>query len=144
MRIRDWSSDVCSSDLAVAKIEGKPLWRLLAERYNDGAYDETVMVYPGGGYYYPGKGLDRLKDEMRGYRDQGYSVVKMKIGGADLETDLARIEAVIGVTGEGRFLAVDANGRFDLDTAVAYGEAMAPYGLFFSEDPGAPPDRSEE
>src|SRR3546814_2818124 len=61
---------------AVAKIEGKPLWRLLAERYNDGAYDETVMVYPGGGYYYPGKGLDRLKDEMRGYRDQGYSVVK--------------------------------------------------------------------
>src|SRR3546814_20468549 len=83
MRIRDWSSDVCSSDLAVAKIEGKPLWRLLAERYNDGAYDETVMVYPGGGYYYPGKGLDRLKDEMRGYRDQGYRVVKMKIGGAE-------------------------------------------------------------
>ncbi len=125
---------------AVAKIAGLPLWRLLAERYNGGAFDERVLVYPGGGYYYPGKGLEQLKDEMRGYRDQGYAVVKMKIGGADLATDIARIEAVLEVVGEGRNLAVDANGRFDLEGAIAFGEAIAPYGLFWYEEPGDPLD----
>ena len=77
---------------------------------------------------------------MRGYQDQGYRVVKMKIGGADLATDLKRIEAVIEVAGKGENVAVDANGRFDLETALAYGKAMQPYGLFWYEEPGDPLD----
>jgi L-alanine-DL-glutamate epimerase-like enolase superfamily enzyme len=125
---------------AVAKIEQKPLWRLLSERFNGGRYDEKVLVYPGGGYYYPGKGLTELQIEMRGYRDQGYKVVKMKIGGADLAHDRERIEAVLEVVGSGDNLAVDANGRFDLDAALAYGRAMEPYQLFWFEEPGDPLD----
>ena len=125
---------------AVAKVAGQPLWRLLAERYNGGAYDDKVLVYPGGGYYYPGKGLGQLKDEMRGYRDQGYEVVKMKIGGADLAADVERIEAVLEVVGDGQCLAVDANGRFDLETAIAYAEAISRYNLFWYEEPGDPLD----
>lgn len=125
---------------AVAKLEDKPLWRLLSERYNGGKADSQVLVYPGGGYYYPGKELEQLQDEMRGYRDAGYTVVKMKIGGAPLERDLKRIEAVIAVTGSGAEVAVDANGRFDLATAIDYGEAMQPYGLFWYEEPGDPLD----
>ncbi len=125
---------------AVAKIAGLPLWRLLAERFNGGKADEKVLVYPGGGYYYPGKELEGLKAEMRGYQEQGYRVVKMKIGGADLDLDIKRIEAVLEVVGRGENLAVDANGRFDLDTALAYGRAMEPYGLFWYEEPGDPLD----
>ena len=125
---------------AVAKVAGQPLWRLLAERYNGGAYDDKVLVYPGGGYYYPGKGLGQLKDEMRGYRDQGYKVVKIKIGGADLAADVERIEAVLEVVGDGQCLAVDANGRFDLETAIAYAEAISRYDLFWYEEPGDPLD----
>lgn len=125
---------------AVAKVAGQPLWRLLAERYNGGAYDDKVLVYPGGGYYYPGKGLGQLKDEMRGYRDQGYKVVKMKIGGADLAADVERIEAVLEVVGDGQCLAVDANGRFDLETAIAYAETISRYDLFWYEEPGDPLD----
>ena len=125
---------------AVAKIANRPLWRLLAERYNGGRYDERVLVYPGGGYYYPGKELEGLRSEMRGYRDQGYKIVKMKIGGADLATDLKRIEAVIGVAGEGGNVAVDGNGRFSLETALAYGKAIEPYGLIWYEEPVDPLD----
>ena len=44
---------------AVAKIAGKPLFRLLAERYG-GEADPSVFVYAAGGYYYPGKGLTGL------------------------------------------------------------------------------------
>jgi L-alanine-DL-glutamate epimerase-like enolase superfamily enzyme len=125
---------------AVAKIEGKPLYRLLAERYNGGKADERVFVYAAGGYYYPGQSLGALQDEMRRYLDLGYTVVKMKIGGACLEEDLRRIEAVIEVAGSGARVAVDANGRFDLATALEYARALAPYGLFWYEEPGDPLD----
>jgi D(-)-tartrate dehydratase len=125
---------------AVAKIAGQPLYRLLADRYRNGQADDKVWVYAAGGYYYPGKNLTALKDEMKRYRDMGYTVVKMKIGGAPLAEDLRRIEAVLEAVGSGKFLAVDANGRFDLDTAIAYGEAMAPYGLFWYEEAGDPLD----
>ena len=125
---------------AVAKIEGKPLWRLLADRYRGGEADESVWVYAAGGYYYPGKDHSQLQDEMRGYLDRGYTTVKMKIGGVPLEQDLERIEAVLEVVGEGKNLAVDANGRFDLDTTLAYAEALKPYGLFWYEEAGDPLD----
>ena len=125
---------------AVAKIEGKPLYRLLADRYRGGEADERVFVYAAGGYYYPGKDLAQLKDEMKRYLDMGYSVVKMKIGGVSLADDLRRIEAVIDVTGDAGRVAVDANGRFDLETAVAYAKALAPYGLFWYEEAGDPLD----
>src|SRR5215471_17407954 len=125
---------------AVAKIARLPLWRLLAERYNAGRHDKLVLVYPGGGYYYPGKELEALRAEMRGYQEQGYRVVKMKIGGADLVTDCKRIEAAIEVAGGGRNVAVDANGRFDLSTALAYARAIESYRLFWYEEPGDPLD----
>jgi L-alanine-DL-glutamate epimerase-like enolase superfamily enzyme len=124
----------------VAKAAGVPLWRLLADRYNGGVADETAWVYAAGGYYYPGKGLDALKDEMRSYLDRGYDTVKMKIGAVPLDDDLRRIEAVIDVVGEGRRLAVDVNGRFDLDTGLAYGRAMTDYGLRWYEEPFDPLD----
>ncbi|MBC7781935.1 MAG: mandelate racemase/muconate lactonizing enzyme family protein [Proteobacteria bacterium] len=124
---------------AVAKIERKPLWRLLADRYRAGVADERVFVYAAGGYYYPGKDLAALKAEMQGYLDLGYSVVKIKIGD-DLDDDLRRFDAVLSVVGRGERLAVDANGRFDLPTAVAYARALAPYGLFWFEEAGDPLD----
>jgi L-alanine-DL-glutamate epimerase-like enolase superfamily enzyme len=125
---------------AVAKVEQKPLYQLLAERYRGGEIDEKVFVYAAGGYYQPGKDLTALQDEMRGYRELGYRVVKMKIGGAPLAEDLKRIEAVLAVVGDGANLAVDANGRFDLATAIAYAEALAPYGLRWYEEAGDPLD----
>ena len=125
---------------AVAKIAEQPLYRLLADRYRRGVVDERVFVYAAGGYYQPGKDLRALQDEMRGYLDMGYSLVKMKIGGDSISDDLRRIEAVIAVIGSGSRLAVDANGRFDLPTAIAYAEALAPYGLFWYEEAGDPLD----
>ena len=125
---------------AVAKIAGLPLHEYLARHYGTGQANPRVFVYAAGGYYYPGKDLDALRREMAGYLDRGYSVVKMKIGGASLAEDCARIEAVLSLLGPGQQLAVDANGRFDLDTAVAYGRAIAQYPLFWYEEPGDPLD----
>jgi L-alanine-DL-glutamate epimerase-like enolase superfamily enzyme len=125
---------------AVAKIAGVPLHRLLATRYGTGTADPRVFVYAAGGYYYPGKGLDGLRDEMTRHLERGYTVVKMKIGGAPLAEDCARIEAVLRLLGPGQQVAVDANGRFDLDTALAYGRALSAYPLFWYEEAGDPLD----
>lgn len=125
---------------AVAKIERKPLYRLLADRYNGGVAAERVFVYAAGGYYYPGKGTRELRDEMSRYLDAGYRVVKMKIGGAPLADDLRRIEEVLSLVTDGERLAVDANGRFDLDAATEYGDALGPYRLRWYEEPGDPLD----
>ena len=125
---------------AVAKIEAKPLFRLLAERHGRGAADPRVFVYAAGGYYRPDGELEPLVDEMRSYLARGYNVVKIKIGGASLAEDRRRIEAVLGVLGPGDRLAVDANGRFDLPTALAYADALGAYDLFWFEEPGDPLD----
>jgi L-alanine-DL-glutamate epimerase-like enolase superfamily enzyme len=124
---------------AVAKIAGKPLFRLLAERHGREA-NPRVFVYAAGGYYYPGKDLSALRGEMRGYLDRGYNVVKMKIGGAPIAEDRERIEAVLKEIGKDAQLAVDANGRFDLETALAYANALAGYGLRWYEEAGDPLD----
>lgn len=125
---------------AIAKIEQKPLYRLLAEQFRNGQVDEQVYIYAAGGYYYPEKGLDKLKAEMQGYLDMGYTTVKMKIGGESLSADMKRIEAVLSLLDSGEQLAVDANGRFDLNTAIEYARAMAPYQLKWYEEPGDPLD----
>jgi L-alanine-DL-glutamate epimerase-like enolase superfamily enzyme len=124
---------------AVAKIAGKPLFRLLAERYGKEA-DPRVFVYAAGGYYYPDKNLAMLRAEMRSYLDRGYTVVKMKIGGAEMADDRRRIEAVLEELDGQAQLAVDANGRFNLDDAIAYAAMLREYPLFWYEEAGDPLD----
>ncbi len=122
---------------AVAKIEGLPLWRLLGGE----AAENRVFVYAAGGYYDEEKGVAGLIEEVRGYLAEGYDWVKIKIGGAPLDEDIRRIEAVLELLGgEGGRLAVDANGRFGLETALEYAAAMAPYNLRWFEEPGDPLD----
>jgi D(-)-tartrate dehydratase len=124
---------------AVAKIAGQPLFRLLADRHGVEA-DPRVFVYAAGGYYYPGKDLGALRAEMRSYLNRGYTVVKMKIGGASIHEDRLRIEAVLSEIGDQARLAVDANGRFDLETAIAYAKMLHHYPLFWYEEAGDPLD----
>jgi D(-)-tartrate dehydratase len=125
----------------VAKVEDRPLYRVIADRFNGGKAVERVNVYAAGGYYYPGEDVDGLRDELHGYREMGYTLVKMKIGGASLDEDLARIEAALEVVGgDGAGLAVDANGRFGTEESLRYAEALAPYGLRWYEEPGDPLD----
>ena len=124
---------------ATAKIAGKPLFRLLAEAKGREA-NPRVFVYAAGGYYYPGKDDTALRAEMRRYLERGYTVVKMKIGGAPIAEDRRRIEAVLAEIGSEAQLAVDANGRFDLETGIAYAKMLRDYPLFWYEEVGDPLD----
>jgi D(-)-tartrate dehydratase len=125
---------------ALAKIADKPLYRLLAERFNGGKVPSSVFCYVGGGWYWPGQTIRDLQDEMRRHLDAGYTLVKMKVGGLPLADDLRRLEAVLQVVGGGEQLAVDANCKFGRAEALAYGKALAPFRLRWFEEPCDPLD----
>lgn len=125
---------------AAAKFVGKPLWRVLADRFNGGAALERVPVYASGGHYRDGDELPALRAELAAYRDLGYRHFKIKVGGAPLARDLARIEAALAVVGTGSALAIDANTGFDLPAALRFVSAIAPYKLAWLEEPLDPLD----
>jgi len=131
--------DMAMWDL-VAKIEEKPLYQLLSERYNNGNYDSKIFVYAAGGYYYPGKDLLQLENEIKRYLDLGFTVVKIKVGGVSLKEDSQRIDKVLSLLGKDQKLAVDANGRFDLETAKTYAEMLSEFDLMWYEEAGDPLD----
>ena len=125
---------------AYAKAYEKPLWKILSEQFNQHQSDDQIFVYPGGGYYYPGKGYEGLKDEFKKYQDQGYKVLKMKVGGDSIDEDLRRIDAALSVVGNGENLCVDANARFELTEALTFSKAIQHYNLFWYEEPLDPDD----
>jgi D(-)-tartrate dehydratase len=125
---------------AVAKIAGLPLHQMLAERYNGGKVASRMFCYVGGGWYFPGQTIQNLQDEMRRHLDAGYTMVKMKVGGAPLSEDVRRVEAVKTVIGNQGELAVDANSKFAREEALAYAKALAPFRLRWFEEPCDPLD----
>jgi D(-)-tartrate dehydratase len=140
----DRAGAVGALELAVwdlnAKLADEPAWLTVTRHFGRPAETRSTSVYAAGGYYYPEESTARLRDELERYRSLGFNAFKMKIGGATLEADLARIEAALAVAGDGSRLAVDANGRFDETRALAYGAALAPYRLRWYEEPGDPLD----
>jgi L-alanine-DL-glutamate epimerase-like enolase superfamily enzyme len=125
---------------AVAKIAGKPLHVVLAERYSGGKVPDRVFCYVGGGWYTPGETHQTVQDEMRRHLDAGYTMLKMKVGGLPLADDMRRVEAVKSILSPGTELAVDANCKFNRDEALAYAKALKAFKLRWFEEPCDPLD----
>lgn len=123
-----------------AKLADEPAHITIARRFGRSAHPGGVPVYAAGGYYYPEDGIERLKNELYAYQALGFEAFKIKIGGASLDEDVRRIEGALSVGGSGHRLAVDANGRFGLGEALAYGKAIRPYALRWYEEIGDPLD----
>ena len=123
-----------------AKLADEPACVTIARAFGREPAAGPVEVYTGGGYYYaPGTG-QTLRDEFLRYREMGFRSFKMKIGGAPLAQDMKRVEEALEVAGGGDRLMVDANGRFDLPTALAYARELKPLGLRWFEEIGDPLD----
>lgn len=125
---------------AVAKIEDLPLHVVLANQFSAGEVRKEIPCYVGGGWYAPNKGIPELLDEIRARLDQGYTTMKIKVGGASVAEDIARLEASLKVVGGGQNLAVDANAGLSPERALAYAKALQPYKLRWFEEPTDPLD----
>jgi len=120
--------DIALWDLK-AKALGVPLWRLL------GGATDRVRGYIAGGYYTASGTKATLAAEMRRNVERGARAVKMKIGAATFREDLERVAAVRAEVGEEVDLLVDANGRYRTDEAREMARLLAPFYVFWLEEP---------
>ena len=111
---------------------GRPLWALL------GGAARTIPAY-GSGVDLP-KPLDGLLRQVEGFLDRGYRGVKVKVGKPDPAEDVARVEAVRRLVGDGVDLMVDANMSWGADVALERGRRLVPFNPFWLEEPTAPED----
>jgi D(-)-tartrate dehydratase len=125
---------------AIAKIADKPLYAVLAEKYNGGNVADKVPCYVGGGWYAPGKGIKELQDEIKSRLDEGYTTMKIKVGGMEIPDDVKRVEAGIKIVGASERLAVDANAGFNRARALSYAQALKSFKLRWFEEPTDPLD----
>ena len=130
--------DAAVFDLA-AKQKALPLWTYLARR--DGrAAGSGVDIYASGGHYRADDDIGQLREEIRRAMARGHCRFKIKIGGIALADDVRRIESVLTTLEPGMSLAVDGNGTFSRETALAYAETLAAHPLAWIEEPVHPLD----
>jgi len=127
-----------SLDVAIWDIIGQalnlPVHRIL------GTFRTRIPVYAAGGYYAEGKSIRDLVNEMEGYVDEGFSVVKMKVAGARLSEDVERVAAVRKALGDDIGIMLDANNGLKAYEAIRLGRAVEQYRPYWFEEPVMPDD----
>ncbi|WP_323097930.1 o-succinylbenzoate synthase [Intrasporangium sp. YIM S08009] len=85
----------------------------------------------------PAVGPERVGEVLA--RFDGCTTAKVKVAerGQRLDDDIARVAAVRDAMGAGARVRVDANGAWDLDTAVEALTRLSPYDLEYAEQPCA-------
>lgn len=124
---------ISAVDIALWDILGKaasmPVYKLL------GAAKHSLIPYASAGYYQEGKGIPELQEECAGYVKMGFQAVKIKVGGAPVEEDIARVHAVREAIGPDVALGIDANNAWDYPTALKMARACEKENVLFFEEP---------
>jgi L-alanine-DL-glutamate epimerase-like enolase superfamily enzyme len=111
-----------------------PLFRLL------GGFDARVPCYAGG------IDLDLSVEALLQQTDdnlaKGFRAIKMKVGRADLASDVGRVQAMRKHLGDGFPLMADANMKWTVEEAIRAARALQPYDLTWLEEPTIPDDIS--
>lgn len=125
---------ISALDMALWDISGKaanvPVHDLLGGRVRD-----RIPVYATGLYYRDGDYPDAIVAEATGYAEQGFTGMKMKIGGKPIAEDIARVYTVRGAIGPDVRLMVDANEAYSASTAIRVAERLADADLSWFEEP---------
>ena len=157
-----------------AKVERKPVWKLLAdmtprqlvscidfsyitdaltpeeacamlERHERTKPDrEAELLRTGYPAYttsvgWMGYSNDVIRAKCRAALDDGFTHFKVKVGGRP-EDDVRRVALVRQEIGLDRKLMVDANQKWDVNEAIDHIRALAPFDLWWVEEPTSPDD----
>ncbi|PRX10609.1 UNVERIFIED_ORG: L-fuconate dehydratase [Martelella mediterranea] len=82
---------------------------------------------------------DKLRRLAQEAVDSGFTHIKMKVG-QDRDEDVARLKIVREVIGDDRTLMIDANQVWEVDEAIDWVNALAPFRPYFIEEPTSPDD----
>jgi D-galactarolactone cycloisomerase len=127
-------------DIALWDIKGKAL-KLPVSKLLGGTYRDKAHVYATG-LYEPQNVpsvKDALIDEALGYKKDGFSAMKLKIG-YGIETDMSYVRAVREAIGNDVLLMVDANHAYNAAEAIRLARKMEKYDVYWFEEPVPPED----
>jgi D-arabinonate dehydratase len=100
-----------------------------------GALRRRVPAYVTGFYYRDGERTDDLLREAAMYVEAGYRTMKVKVGGLTPEADAERVGVIRKAVGPDVAIMLDANGGWNLPTAVRAARLCEPHDIFWLEDP---------
>jgi D-galactarolactone cycloisomerase len=112
---------------AIGKALGQPLWRLW------GGYRDRVPVNIIGGYY--GRDLAGIRDEVEGWRAQGFRGAKFKVGGLEPRADAERVRAAREAAGDDFVLTIDANQGYTVQQALELCRRVSDLDIRWFEEP---------
>jgi L-fuconate dehydratase len=117
---------------------------LLRQAQPDRDRRETVLQtgYPGydtsvGWFHYDD---DRIRDNARRAVAAGFSAIKLKVGSADSQRDIRRVNLVREAAGDHVKLMVDCNQQWTLPKALEVCQALKSASLYWIEEPTHPDD----
>lgn len=119
----------------LGKVAGLPVHKLFG-----GAFRDSVDAYAMGLFYRPGESLEQLQQRASGLVSSGFRGVKMKVGGAPWQEDIARVRSVREAIGNDALLMVDANRAYNAAAAIALGRRLQEFDIFWFEEPVPPED----
>lgn len=123
--------DIALWDLK-GKRENKPLWEMAGGKNN------TCLAYCGGIDLQ--FSIEKLLNSIKGYLENGYNAVKIKVGKADSQEDITRIRAVRDLIGPNITFMIDANYSLTVDQAIALSKAVEDCNITWFEEPTIPDD----
>lgn len=122
-------------DIALWDIKGKALGQPISTLLG-GAYRQEIPVYATGLYFDTSSALG---EEANRHLANGFTAMKMKIGYPEgIRRDLERVKTVRDTIGPDVSLMVDANGKYDLSTAIAISQKLADFDVVWLEEPLKP------
>lgn len=124
--------DIALWDL-LCKEAGLPLWRVLG-----GAHDKVAAYDTDGGWltWSAEELVSNAKEKVK----RGYKAVKIKVGSEDPADDYERLGQVRAAVGNSFKIMIDANTKWDLETAARWGRRFDDFNPFWFEEPITPLD----
>ena len=121
--------DIALWDLR-AKAAGVPLWKLLG-----GATSTKIAAYNTDIGWLSIPKAKLVEGSKRAVEKEGFTRIKLKVGHANPNTDIERLEAVREAVGPRTDIAIDANGKWDLPTCQRFCARAEPLDIFWFEEP---------
>jgi L-alanine-DL-glutamate epimerase-like enolase superfamily enzyme len=110
-----------------------PLWKVL------GGYHDRVEAYDTDGGWLSWS-TENLVNNSKRLVSQGYRSIKIKVGSKNPADDYERLKAVRAAVGNSIRVMIDANTKWDLETASYWGRRFEDFDPFWFEEPINPLD----
>ena len=124
--------DIALWDLA-GKILDQPIYQLLGGKFRDQikTYASPVPIME--------KQTEAIALAESFVRD-GFAAIKVKVGRPDFRKDIDLVRGIRSALGNDIQIMLDANGAYDTLTALKFGQGVAPFDVFWFEEPFYPED----